>query len=71
MANSLPVITGKLTYVENEHQCLCKPPWFWLSSIEQDEKGRGSAECHAVLLTSQVLTVDPNPRVRRTTTAAR
>jgi len=27
-------------------QCRCNPPWIWLSSIEQDEQGRKSAELH-------------------------
>jgi len=39
---------------ESEHQCNCKPPWFWLSSIERDEEGRPSAELHAVTLTNVV-----------------
>lgn len=40
------------------HQCRCKPPWFWLASIEQDEKGAESAELHAVLASGKVITTD-------------
>lgn len=41
------------------HQCGCKPPWFWLASIEEDEHGVESAELHAVLLSSgEVITAD-------------
>jgi len=39
------------------HQCLCKPPWFWLASIEGDEGGHLSAELH-VCLPGRVCTVD-------------
>lgn len=39
-------------------QCSCCPPWFWLASIEEDEKGNSSAELHACLLTGKVVTVD-------------
>lgn len=42
----------------DEHQCLCVPPWFWLSSIEQDDENRESAEVHCVRLTGEVITVD-------------
>ena len=55
-----------LSVTENDdddcgHQCRCKPPWFWLASIENDEEGNESAELHAVATTStdiKVTTVD-------------
>lgn len=40
------------------HQCGCKPPWFWLASIENDEQGAESAELHVVMASGEVLTVD-------------
>ncbi|AGG87596.1 restriction endonuclease [Rhodanobacter denitrificans] len=40
------------------HQCSCRPPWFWLASIEEDEDGHDSAELHACLMTGRVITVD-------------
>lgn len=40
------------------HQCSCKPPWFWLASVEQDEQGHKSAELHACLANGQIQTVD-------------
>lgn len=40
------------------HQCSCRPPWFWLASIETDEDGRRSAELHVCMLTGRVETVD-------------
>src|SRR5262249_34292327 len=40
------------------HQCRCKPPWFWLASVENDEDGAQSAELHVVLASGEVLTVD-------------
>ena len=30
------------------HQCRCQLPWFWLASIEKDQKGSRSAELHLV-----------------------
>ncbi len=30
------------------HQCRCRGLWFWLASIEEDDKGRRSAELHSV-----------------------
>jgi hypothetical protein len=30
------------------HQCSCKLPWFWLASIEEDDKGEKSAELHGI-----------------------
>lgn len=39
-------------------QCSCRPPWFWLASVEEDEDGHDSAELHACLMTGQVITVD-------------
>lgn len=44
-----------------DHRCSCKPPWFWLASVETDEKGRKSAELHVVRFTGQVNTVDRRP----------
>lgn len=43
---------------EEEGQCRCKPPWFWLSSIEQDEEDQRSAELHVVMVNGEVMTVD-------------
>lgn len=40
------------------HQCGCRPPWFWLASIEEDEAGKKSAELHFCLMTGSVETVD-------------
>lgn len=47
-------------YDENDygHWCSCKPPWFWLASIEEDEHGRRSAELHVCMMTGKVETVD-------------
>jgi len=39
-------------------QCRCKPPWFGLASIEEDQAGCKSAELHAVLGPAKVMTVD-------------
>lgn len=30
------------------HQCDCRPSWFWLASVEEDERGAASAELHVV-----------------------
>lgn len=38
-------------------QCSCRPPWFWLASIEEDEEGNRSAELH-VCSSSGPMTVD-------------
>jgi hypothetical protein len=43
---------------DDGHQCNCKPPWFWLASIETDEDGNRSAELHVVMPTLKVQTVD-------------
>ncbi|WP_250634200.1 restriction endonuclease [Pinirhizobacter soli] len=40
------------------YQCGCKPPWFWLASVEEDEAGQRSAELHACLIDGRVETVD-------------
>ncbi|HZB92639.1 MAG TPA: hypothetical protein VE397_14425, partial [Stellaceae bacterium] len=40
------------------HQCRCKPLWFWLASVEQDEHGNRSAELHAILGNGQIITAD-------------
>jgi hypothetical protein len=41
------------------HQCSCKPAWFWLASVEQDEHGFESAELHVCFLPSgQTITVN-------------
>lgn len=41
------------------HQCSCKPPWFWLASVEEDERGFESAELHVVFLPSgKTITTD-------------
>jgi hypothetical protein len=40
------------------HQCRCRPPWFWLASIEEDNEFSKSAELHAALGTGEVITFD-------------
>jgi len=40
------------------HQCRCKPPWFWLASVESDEHGVASAELHVVTASGEPMTVD-------------
>jgi hypothetical protein len=43
------------------HQCQCKPQWFWLASIEEDERGRRSAELHVTIAKPsgiEIITVD-------------
>jgi len=40
------------------HQCTCKPPWFWLASIEEDEDGHKSSELHVCMMTGNVGTVN-------------
>jgi hypothetical protein len=40
------------------HQCVCRPPWFWLASVENDGKGNRSAELHAIFGLGEVRTVD-------------
>lgn len=41
------------------HQCSCRPPWFWLASIEEDSQGVESAELHAVLtFNGRIMTSD-------------
>lgn len=47
-----------------EHQCSCKMPWFWLASIERDEKGEASAELH-VVTRDRMMTVDRRPSAKR------
>lgn len=40
-------------------QCSCKPPWFWLASVEEDEHGAKSAELHVIFLPSgRTITTD-------------
>jgi hypothetical protein len=41
-------------------QCKCRPPWFWIASVESDSDGQRSAELHVVRTIGQfqVLTVD-------------
>jgi hypothetical protein len=40
-------------------QCSCRPEWFWLASVEEDEHGFGSAELHVHLLSSgRTITAD-------------
>ncbi|TQI75332.1 restriction endonuclease [Bosea sp. AK1] len=43
------------------HQCSCRPPWFWIASIETDNEGNRSAELHGVWGIDQYLTVDRRP----------
>ncbi|MBA8908834.1 restriction endonuclease [Aminobacter ciceronei] len=40
------------------HQCACRLPWFWLASIEEDERGARSAELHLAIGVSEVRTVN-------------
>lgn len=40
------------------HQCACRLPWFWLASIEEDERGAQSAELHLIMGLDQVRTVN-------------
>lgn len=55
-------ITLVFDEADGEHQCSCKPPWFWLASVEADEAGRRSAELHNVsLLTGRVTTLNRRP----------
>lgn len=46
---------------DGEYQCRCKLPWFWLASIEEDEKQQRSAELHLVMGLGKVTTVDRRP----------
>jgi hypothetical protein len=39
-------------------QCSCKPPWFWIASIEDDGEGTESAELHVVFASGKVITAD-------------
>lgn len=41
-----------------DYRCKCGLPWFWMASIESDERGRRSAELHVALFTGQLITVD-------------
>lgn len=45
------------------HSCRCRPPWFWLASIEEDEEGRRSGELHVVPMNrpDQPVTFDRRP----------
>ena len=38
------------SYLSNDdgYQCKCRLPWFWLASIEEDDKGNPAAELHFV-----------------------
>lgn len=40
------------------HQCACRLPWFWLASIEEDERSAQSAELHLVMGLGEVKTVN-------------
>lgn len=46
---------------DGEHQCKCKLPWFWLASVEEDEKKRKSAELRLVMGGRRVQTVNRRP----------
>lgn len=39
-------------------QCACRLPYFWLASIEEDERGAQSAELHLVMGLGEVRTVN-------------
>lgn len=43
---------------DHGHACACKPPWFWLASVEADDQGSRSAELHVAMATGTVWTVD-------------
>lgn len=43
---------------DSGHNCSCKPPWFWLASIEEDDDGRKAAELHVFCITGRLETVD-------------
>jgi len=46
---------------DNEYQCKCALPWFWMASIETDEHGTRGVELHVVIGMGQVRTVDRRP----------
>jgi hypothetical protein len=46
---------------DGEHQCACRLPWFWLTSVELAERGESSAELHLVMGLDKVSTVDRRP----------
>ncbi|CDX21528.1 conserved hypothetical protein [Mesorhizobium plurifarium] len=43
-------------YDDIGHQCSCRLPWFWLTSVEEDERGAQSAELHLVMGTGEIRT---------------
>ncbi len=55
---------GQILYVPEDretdigHQCACRLPWFWIASIEEDEKGAQSAELHLVTGLGKIRTVN-------------
>jgi hypothetical protein len=49
---------SQLDNYEGHHRCRCPTPWFWLASIENDEKGHPSAELHLVTGFGEVITVN-------------
>jgi len=46
---------------EDEHQCNCKLPWFWLSSIESEDDGTSSAQLHWISGVDEYITVNRWP----------
>jgi hypothetical protein len=41
-----------------DRRCSCEPPWFWLASIEENERGFKFAELHCVSIMGSMLTAD-------------
>jgi hypothetical protein len=41
-----------------DRRCSCEPPWFWLASIEENERGFKFAELNCVSIMGSMLTVD-------------
>lgn len=43
---------------DDGHQCSCRPPCFWLASVERDDAGNPFAELHVAMAIGQVETVN-------------
>ena len=57
-------ITCKKLFIledEDEHQCKCKLPWFWLSSVEDDDLNVQAVELHLVSGLGDIMTVNRKP----------
>jgi hypothetical protein len=46
---------------DNEYQCKCRLPWFWMASIETDEYGVRGVELHVAFGLGNIRTVDRRP----------